>query len=598
MHSLARALATVVVTAGLALAVAATPAWAQSPEWILDYSVDLEIEAGGDLLVAEEIAYDLGTEERHGIFRDVPVRFRYDDRHDRVYPLEVLEVSGSPGTPVQYVLEDVDNTLRIRIGDADQTITGRHDYRIVYRVEGTLNGFADHDELYWNAIGADWEVPIQQASVRVRAPAAIGRVACYAGPVGSTRSCGPGETDGRSAAFATSGLDPNEGLTVVVGFPTGVVPAPRPVLEERWSLTQAFSVAPGTLAMAGGVLVVVLLVLGWLFGVVGRDRRADDPLGSLAGAMVEAVPPEGIRPAQAGLLVDEVVNPVAIPATLVDLAVRGYVRIEEDPANDDWEKPDWRLVKLKAADKNLLDYERKLFDGLFVAHGRVEDAEAVWLSELEKNFYHQSTLVRLALYQDAVTRGWFTDYPDEVQQRWVKRGRAVTVLGAALTVAAALTDYGLVALPLLLAGPALMLGARWMPRRTPGGAQLLRRVNRFRAYLQTAGADRADPAQAADQFSPYLPYAIVFGLTEQWTRTLALIGAPAHPPWYQSRRPYSPHRFHSRMHRFSSASAASLTTPPPSPAVKGASGFGSGSGSSGGGGFSGGGGGGGGGGSW
>src|SRR5215207_2166101 len=284
MHSLPRALATVLVTAGLALAVLAGPARAQAAEQLLDYRVDLQIEADGALVVTEQIAYDFGTEERHGIFRDVPVRFRYDDRHDRVYPLEVLEVSGSPRTPVQYALEDVDNTLRIRIGDPDQTITDQHDYAITYRVEGTLNGFPDHDELYWNSIGADWEVLIQQASVTVTAPAPIGQVACYAGPVGSTRSCGSSETDGRTASFATTGLGPNEGLTVVVGFPTGVVPAPRPVLEERSSLmrrlARAFSVTPGRLGMAGGVLVVVLLGLGWQFGVAGRDRRTDDPLGS------------------------------------------------------------------------------------------------------------------------------------------------------------------------------------------------------------------------------------------------------------------------------------------------------------------------------
>jgi Predicted membrane protein (DUF2207) len=178
MHSLPRALATVVVTAGLALAVLAAPVWAQSPERILDYRVDLQIEADGILLVSERIAYDFGTAERHGIFRDLPVRFRYDDRHDRIYPLQVLEVAGSPGTPVQYTLEDADNTLRIRIGDPDQTITGQHDYTITYRVEGTLNGFPDHDELYWNAIGTDWEVPIEQASVTVTAPAPIGQVAC------------------------------------------------------------------------------------------------------------------------------------------------------------------------------------------------------------------------------------------------------------------------------------------------------------------------------------------------------------------------------------------------------------------------------------
>ena len=162
------------------------------------------------------------------------------------------EVSGSPGTPVQYTLEDVDSTLRIRIGDPDRTITGRHDYTITYRVEGTLNGFPDHDELYWNAIGADWEVPIEQAAVTVSAPAPVGQVACHVGPVGSTRSCASSETDGRTGAFAATGLEPNEGVTVVVRFPTGAVPAPGPVLEERWSLARAFSATPGTLTMAGG----------------------------------------------------------------------------------------------------------------------------------------------------------------------------------------------------------------------------------------------------------------------------------------------------------------------------------------------------------
>jgi hypothetical protein len=113
-----------------------------------------------------------------------------------------------------------------------------------------------------------------------------------------------------------------------------------------------------------------------------------------------------------------------------------------------------------------------------------------------------------------------------------------------------------------------------MPRRTPVGAELLRRVNGFRAYLQTAGADRAD-ALHADRFSPDLPYAIVFGLTEQWARTVELVGAPPQTPWFYSRGPYTPHRFGARMGLFSSSSAATLTTPPP-PVVSGSSGFGSG----------------------
>lgn len=167
-----RVLAAVVVAAGLVVVIPAAPTQAQATEQILGYAVDLRIEAGGTLLVSERIAYDFGTERSHGILRDLPVRFRYDDRYDRVYPVQVLGVSGSPGTPDQYKVEDAGSTLRIRIGDPDRTITGRHDYTIAYRVEGALNGFADHDELYWNAIGTQWQVPIERAAVKVSAPAA------------------------------------------------------------------------------------------------------------------------------------------------------------------------------------------------------------------------------------------------------------------------------------------------------------------------------------------------------------------------------------------------------------------------------------------
>jgi hypothetical protein len=111
-----------------------------------------------------------------------------------------------------------------------------------------------------------------------------------------------------------------------------------------------------------------------------------------------------------------------------------------------------------------------------------------------------------------------------------------------------------------------------MPSRTPAGAELLRRIIGFRTYLETAAGNCAGPTQAADQFSPYLPYAIVFGLTEQWTRAFALVGAPPPAPWYEGREPFSPDRFSSRIDEFASSSAATLSAPPA--AVSGSSGFG------------------------
>src|SRR5688572_25246403 len=136
----------------------ATPAHAQTSagERITAFDFQATIEDDGDLLVREVISYDFGSESRHGIFREIPTRLTYDDRYDRVYPLRDVRVS-SETAPDQFTEEDgPGGTTRLRIGDPDRTFTGAHQYTITYRLEGALNAFDDHVELYWNAIGGDW----------------------------------------------------------------------------------------------------------------------------------------------------------------------------------------------------------------------------------------------------------------------------------------------------------------------------------------------------------------------------------------------------------------------------------------------------------
>ncbi|HVE98421.1 MAG TPA: DUF2207 domain-containing protein, partial [Mycobacteriales bacterium] len=125
----------------------------QAGERVAAYTVHLTLERSGRLHVVETIDYDFGPNERHGIYRTIPVRFHHDDRYDRVYPVDNLEVTGSPGTPTDIDVTDEGGSKRIRIGDPDRTISGRHSYRIAYDVEGSVNRFTGHDELFWNAIG-------------------------------------------------------------------------------------------------------------------------------------------------------------------------------------------------------------------------------------------------------------------------------------------------------------------------------------------------------------------------------------------------------------------------------------------------------------
>ena len=225
----------------LLLVVVARPADAQSGfEQIDRYTVDMQVANDGVLHVTETIEYDFGGNAKHGIYRYIPDRFHYDEKYDRVYPISGIRVSASSGTPTEVKITDDQNNKVIRIGDPDRTITGRHQYVIEYNVRGALNHFADHDELYWNAIGNRWDVAMRQVDVAVRTPVAITKIACFAGPERSNLPCAAAAGEGTAqASFHASELGPGSGLTVVAAVPPGVISGLGPILDERWSVQRA-----------------------------------------------------------------------------------------------------------------------------------------------------------------------------------------------------------------------------------------------------------------------------------------------------------------------------------------------------------------------
>ena len=344
-------------------------------ERINSYDTGIAIQRDGSILVTERIVYNFGSNQRHGIIREIPVRLRYNGSYDRIYRVDVRSVHSY--APDQYTVENNGSYVSIKIGNPDLTVTGAQTYWITYLVRGSLNAFASHDELYWNAVGNQWDVPIDHATVRVSTPAAVTRAACFAGPSGSTGSCQQADIANGVAHFTQAGLGPHEGLTVVVAIPKGVVAAPGPILRERWSLQRAFALTPVSGGVSGGLL-AILVILGAAVLVRRRDRRysrsaahvgdgtpvpaeAAVPLSGHDEPAMESMPPEDVRPGQAGTLLDGVANPRDVTGTIVDLAVRGYLRIEEVPESS---SRDWLLVRLDKAD-GLLDYEQILLDGLF-----------------------------------------------------------------------------------------------------------------------------------------------------------------------------------------------------------------------------------------
>jgi len=587
-----------------------------SAERITSYHARIAIQRDGSILVTEQIVYNFGSDQRHGIFRVIPARFRYNGTYDRIYPIDVRSVWSDTPNP-EYSVDNNGSSISIKIGNPDQTVTGKHTYTLTYLVRGSLNAFADHDELYWNVVGNQWDVPIDQATVQVSAPTAVTRVACYAGPAGSTGTCQQAAITGGVASFGQAGLGPGDGLTVVVAVPKGAVASAGPILLERWSLQRAFAVTPVSAGASGGLL-AVLAVLGAVVVARGRDRRYSRSAAHLVGGTavraeetmplsgdgepaMQSAPPADVRPGQAGTLLDGVANPRDVTGTIVDLAVRGYLRI--DDAGEATSR-DWRLVRLDKTG-GLLDYEQILLDGFF--RGDTTVRTSMLLSELGSEFTDYLKRAQDALYTDVAKRGWFTARPDRVRRKWIVIGCVLFVIGVAgVTVAAATSHLGLVPVPVALAGLVLIGCARWMPVRTAKGTDLTRRLLGFRRYITTAAPGQVPatgqaPGGQHDLQDDYLPYAIVFGCTKQWADvTASLADAGRAPSWYRSSRAYSPgtlsslsqcDHYFSPMHQFATNTSNWIASHSAASGGGGSSGFS-------GGGFSGGGGGGGGGGSW
>jgi hypothetical protein len=592
-------------------AVAPSSAFGESIE---RYTIDVLVDNEGNATFKEEITFSFSG-SKHGIFRDIIVHQKCTDEYDREYPFDVVSVSSSTGAPAQYTIERptpttsnplelinvlVDTTpiRRIKVGDPDRTITGTHTYEIVYTLDGVVNGFSEHDEFYWNVIGNDWSVPINDVDVTVRTPAPASSATCFAGPTGARTPCTSAVVIDGASHYTQDSLNGGEHLTVLTVFPTGAIEDTAPILDDRWSIQRAIEPSAAVLGLA--VLLLVVVVGGFVVITyrVGRDHQlagspvdvAFAPVGSQGApvpffaddhAPVEFVPPDGILPGQAGLLDDEVVHPVEITATLVHLAVRGYLRIEELERR--WRKDDYLLIRLEKDTSGLVEYERTLLERL------VSVGQQRKLSDLKDTFAPSFQSVVDKLYTDSVSRGWFNGRPDKTRGRWRALGVVLLALSMLLVVPAFLyTRLAVLTIPVFVAGVLFTFGARLMPRRTPAGTGLLRRVRGFEEFIRDSEAPRAQWAENRNIFSEYLPYAIVFRCADKWAKTFEDLGegALADQTWYRGDS-LSAIYIASSMSSFSSSASSTLTSTPASTGSGG-----------GGGGSSGGGGGGGGGGSW
>ena len=529
------------------------------------------------LHIVEAIDADFGGLQKHGIFRTIPVRYQWDDTHIRVYRLQVRSVTDAAGKGIRYELSDQGAAKVIKIGDPDRTVSGRQTYRITYDVSGAMNAFADHDELFWNVNGGSWDVRTQAISATVHAPADLQRATCYQGPAGSDEACRFTTTTNGADFAATRPFAPRGQLTIVAALAKGVVAEPAPIIaRDDTSILGYVDARQPWPALAAVTLLAGLGLLYWRWYTAGRDPSERQTI------VPEYEPPDQIRPAQLGVILDESADTKDVTATIVDLAVRGYLKITERQQQGIFGKKDWTLDATGKTTADLLPYERIVYDGLF------KDGTEVQVSELRTHFVTSLRSAESELYRDSATRKWFATRPDRVRQGYAGVSVLVIIAGAVLAWLLGRTvGAGLVGLAVIVVGFVALGVARWMPAKTAAGAELHRRTLGFRDYMEVAEKERQRFAERENIFSDYLPYAIVFGCVEKWARAFKDIDVSRQTSsWYAGNAPFNALVLSSSLQGFSSNLGSAISSTPGSSGGSGFSGGGAGGGGGGGGGGS------------
>jgi len=547
-------------------------------ERILDYHTDILIRHDGSMAVTETIRVRAeGNNIRRGIYRDFPTSYKdLYGNHYRV-SFDVLDVQRNNSAEA-YHTNKISNGVRVYIGSENRTLApGVHEYRLRYHTSRQLGFFEDFDELYWNVNGLDWMFPIDHASALIEMPEAVNpadlRMDFYTGRQGSTEKNATVNVVGeRKIEFhTTSGLRPHEGLTIALGWPKGIVHEPTP--GERLGYFLDDNAA--TLVLIAGLLLPLGWYL-WAWNNLGRDPRK--------GVIIpQFKPPKGLTPAGCSYIRKMSFNKQAFAAAVVNLGVKGYLKINE--ASDEFVLHRQDTPATKTASRG----ERAMMKALFKDGSRRR-------IELDQKNYKEFMKARSAL-----KKALKTEHLGQV----FNLNSVYALPAIALTIAAAAIAAGMDGSPLVWVTYAMLsvvlhlVFLFLMRAPTPAGRRVMDQIEGFRMYLDTAEQFRLDrmrsPELTPEAFEMFLPYAFALGVENNWCERFSR----EFPEDIDGRNSYQPHWYSGRSRGLAglrhlgndfnsdfSSAISSASSPPGS------------SSGSGGGGSSGGGGGGGGGGGW
>jgi len=535
-----------------------------------NFQVDILVQQNSVLQVNEIIDVEF-SEKRHGIFRNIPVKYKNGQGFSYNMKLDVLSVTDGDGLSIPYQVSRSGGDKVIKIGDPNVEIIGEHQYVIAYEIQKGIRYFDDHDEIYWNPIGTGWPTTIANATSKVIFEDGVdylsGSGVCFTGVFGSVESDCSGEEFGNGVVFKSNQvLDPYEGLTVAVHLPKGEVREPTfkenvlMFLKDNWGF---------------GIPIAVFILMFSLWFKKGKEIN----FNKTTIAFYE--PPENLTPGEVGYVWKEHYMAKFVVADIVNLAVKGYLDIHEIAPEKSFPlgkylkyfkflipaflilivflsitntssgplsllvvififstifflaqaksyKPKYELENKKdwGKAKDLSSHEIKLLEGLFTSNklGRIKLEE-------QKYFYADIKKAEKEIKEKIDSKGYFETGIQHSKNLYVFMGLLSGIpLAFVSNILLGRLDlfYGF-----LLSAPVIVLFGIFMSRKTMRGMEIYWKVKGYKKYIDVAEKHRAEFQAKENIFEKTLPYAMVFGNINKWCKAFEGI-KQKNPSWYHS----------------------------------------------------------------
>lgn len=523
------------------------------------HSFDTKVMAhkDGSLTISEKIVYDFEQNSKHGIYRYVPLYSRVGDLY-RILKVEKASVLRD-GASEKFDESLGAEKIQFKIGNPNLTITGAHTYTISYKVlNGVGSNFSDHDEIYWNGTGNDWEVTIEKASIEISNDFGAKQIKliCFEGTFGSKdQTCSIDNQTATSNRALYSGY----GLSAVSVYPVGTFP--KSILSTSPPKTAGEEFMQTLIGIYPIIWVLLNIVIGPLalfkFYLSKNKKRFGPPVVNFDIPKDEKG--DRLAPALAGTIDTAKLERNDVTATIFDLAIREYIRLEQNKTERKLlpDSSEQLIYKLKEDDGGLETFEKILFDRLFM------DGDTLKVSSLKPDFYETFQVMEDETFATLIRRGYYTANP--------KTRKAVLIF---------LGFFSIFTFNLIL-GIVFLILARKFNGRTILGDEIDFKIDGLKLFLKSMDRNYKWQAEKFYTVEQMIPYAVSLGYINEFMEQLKIINPDYSPSWYAGTNFYASYSL------FYSGMSSGVTTSAPSSSSGG-----------GGGGSSGGGGGGGGGGSW